>query len=540
MQRTLDMEKLSVNIEEIKNRIYNACATNKNPLYNSHLYWSQKPYNICDILIESFSSEGDTVFDPFLGSGVTLLQAINVDNKRNAVGCEINEAPLFIVETLLKEYDTDIFNKTAEIFLSKIRSLQYYYYTKCINCGAQGVVTSVIFDKVSRNSDIEIKSINYRCSCSKKCVKEGDLKDLQLINVDHEKINIFDSMLIANSKIAVYENQTISQIFTKRNFAVLDKIIGIINDLENYNDLFKYILMSVLHLCKITDKHSNSQWPLWIPKIDCVEKNIIDLLEKKVRNFSLTIKFLSEKYSTKGNYKLLNKGSQFISEEDIPNSSIQLIITDPPYLGQVAYSEYMQLYKPFLNLKFNIEDEIVVSSAPTRRKDEKTYFELLDKVFEMCSEKLKDDGYFCMYFHDSNLDVWEKLIKILSKHKLRYLSQAHVAKSNTLKNIISPKKSLNGDCILFFIKDSIPFYYQEGLESVEEVEKNIIYQAKFLVLKHTALSTPELYDKGLMEVLIQNGWLSTLSRKYKTLVDIFEKHLRWDSDIAKWTLMQKR
>jgi len=35
--------------------------------------------------------------------------------------------------------------------------------------------------------------------------------------------------------------------------------------------------------------------------------------------------------------------------------------------------------------------------------------------------------------------------------------------------------------------------------------------------------------------LIQNGWLSTLAKRYKTLVDIFEKHLRWDSKAAKWS-----
>ena len=92
-----------------------------------------------------------------------------------------------------------------------------------------------------------------------------------------------NDILIANSKLAVYDNQPISQIFTKRNFAVLDEIVGIIDELEGYNEVFKYILMSVLHLCKITDKHSNSQWPLWIPKTDCVEKNIVDILEKKVK-----------------------------------------------------------------------------------------------------------------------------------------------------------------------------------------------------------------------------------------------------------------
>lgn len=531
------MIQLPINIADVKSRIYSSTATNRNPIYDTHIYWSQKPYNICDILIESLSQQGDTIFDPFLGSGVTLLQAISSKHKRAAIGCEINEAPLFIVRTLLENYDLKEYNRILKTFIDQIKKLQHYYYTTCPHCGATAVVTSVVFDKESRTAPIKIKAINYRCSCSPKGTKSADTNDYAAMNnIEHIIRNIEDIILIPDSKIAVYENQTISQIFTKRNFAVLDEIIGIINGLERYQNLFKYILMSILHLCKITDTHSNSQWPLWIPKVDCVEKNIVDILEKKSIKFANAIKYASEQFGDTPQYLLLQKGSQYITEEDIPNDSVNLIITDPPYLGQVAYSEYMQLYKPFLGLDFNLADEIVVSSAPSREKNEETYFDLLDRVFGICSSKLKEGSYFCMYFHDSNLDVWERLIQSLSSHNLRYISQAHIAKSNTLKNIISPKKSLNGDCILFFVKDSGTVYNLAGNESLDEVERNIVRQAKQLVRQHKALSTPELYDKGLMEVLIQNGWLSTISKKYKTLVEIFEKHLKWDSQISKWTV----
>ncbi len=523
-------------IDEVKKEIYNTTASNKSPLYDSHIYWAQKPFNICDILIDAFSKKDDTVFDPFLGSGVTLLQAIAKGKNRNAIGCEINEAPLFIVNTLLKDYDAEKYKEIVQEFLSKIRTLQKYYFTDCDNCGSKGVVTSVVFDKPYRDAEITIKSINYRCTCSSKCSKLPNESDIQKININHTPQNINDILLIPNSKLAVYENQHISQIFTKRNFAILDEVVGIINGLSFYNDLFKYILMSVIHLCKITDKHSNSQWPLWIPKTDCVEKNVIDLLEKKVKKFPATISFLKENYKNKSQYKVLHKGSQHINDVDIPNNSVQLIITDPPYLGQVAYSEYMQLYKPFLNLNFDIDDEIVVSSAPSRNKGEEEYFTLLDDVFKICSDKLKVDGYFCMYFHDSNLEVWNKLISSLSKYQFQYLGQAHIAKSNTLKNIISPKKSLNGDCILFFKKTNSPIYKQNGTETVEEIEKNIIRQARFLIRQAGSLSTPELYDNGLMEILIQNGWLKKISQKHKSLVDIFEKHLKWNTETSKWIL----
>ena len=46
-------------------------------------------------LIKMFAFIGDTVLDPFLGSGTTVKVAL--EQKRNAVGCEINEEFLEIV-----------------------------------------------------------------------------------------------------------------------------------------------------------------------------------------------------------------------------------------------------------------------------------------------------------------------------------------------------------------------------------------------------------------------------------------------------------
>ena len=299
-----------------------------------------------------------------------------------------------------------------------------------------------------------------------------------------------------------------------------------------------------MHLCKITDKHSNSQWPLWIPKTDCVEKNIIDIYTKKIKKFYEVIPFMKENYTDSEiveSYSslspckclLLQKGSQSITEQDIPDNGVDLIVTDPPYLEQVLYSEYMQLYKPFLNLDYNLKDEIIVSSAPSRNKSKGDYFNLLEQVFHMCSHKLKPNHYLCLYFHDSDLNVWNELITILERNCFRFITQIHIDKTVTLKNIISPKKSLNGDSVLIFSKGVAPIKHNAE-EDISEIEHNIIRQAKFMVKSNGSMSTPELYDNGLMEILIQNGWLSKLSNKYSSLVDIFDKHLTWDSSTAKW------
>ena len=52
-----------------------------------------------------------------------------------------------------------------------------------------------------------------------------------------------------------------------------------------------------------------------------------------------------------------------------------------------------------------------------------------------------------------------------------------------------------------------------------------------MIKREGALGTTELYDDGLMEILIQNGWIRTLSKRYKSLVELFELHLFWDKSV---------
>lgn len=538
------------NVSTLKSRLSQTAPSKNNAMYNSHLYWSQKSYNVCDILIQTLSNRGDVVFDPFLGSGVTCLEAVRDDMLRRAIGCDINDMPIFISKTLLSVRHMDGLRSSLEHFLQELEPLKQYYQTTCPVCGQAGIISKVVFDKPERTGNgVEIRTIYYSCPCIQRGNKAADADDYARMQTVTGLRNVKDTSLLANSKLAVAENDDIKNIFTGRNLSVLDEILTIIRQYDpQVQNVLNYILMSILHLCKITDKHSNSQWPLWIPRKGCVEKNVVELLWKKTRKFMEVIPFMEERYSgaelvdsyaalQPGGYLLMKKGSQNISQAEIPDNGVDLIITDPPYLEQVPYSEYMQLYKPFLALNYNLEDEIVVSSAPSRDKGKDTYFELLEQVFCMCARKLKLHHYLCLYFHDCNLTVWNRLIAILERNCFRFITQIHIDKSNTLKNIISPKKSLNGDSILIFTRATEPIVHR-ATEDIDEIEHNIIRQSRFMVRAKGALSTPELYDNGLMEILIQNGWLSKLSQKYSSLVDIFERHLNWDFSIGKWTIQQ--
>lgn len=54
----------------------------------NELHPTQKPVDLCEYLMGKFSSEGDWVLDPFMGSGTTGTTAKNL--KRNFIGIELN------------------------------------------------------------------------------------------------------------------------------------------------------------------------------------------------------------------------------------------------------------------------------------------------------------------------------------------------------------------------------------------------------------------------------------------------------------------
>ncbi len=101
-------------------------------------------------LIKMFSFVGDTVLDPFLGSGTTSLAAKNLN--RHSVGYEINAEFFPMIEKKLGSYQTDIHN-TEYQFISQ--------------------------EKVNVNYDCEINNLPYVFSDPHKIDKKIDPRKLQ-------------------------------------------------------------------------------------------------------------------------------------------------------------------------------------------------------------------------------------------------------------------------------------------------------------------------------------------------------------------------
>jgi adenine-specific DNA methylase len=99
------------------------------------------------------------------------------------------------------------------------------------------------------------------------------------------------------------------------------------------------------------------------------------------------------------------------------------VITDPPYAGNVNYSELADFFYVWLRLTLSKEypcfapeitpkaEEIIEN--PTRGKSATDYKDGLTEVWKRCNENLADDGLMVFTFHHSEGSAWESLLESL-------------------------------------------------------------------------------------------------------------------------------
>ncbi|MCK9329021.1 MAG: DNA methyltransferase [Candidatus Cloacimonetes bacterium] len=154
-------------------------------------------------LIKMFAFKGETVLDPFLGSGTTSLAAKNLE--RNSIGYEINSDFLKIAKERLNIYQTDI----------------------------HGTIYEILKDDININIKKEFENLPYRFIDYQNFDKKIDPKKLQFgskIDLDSGKREDYYSI-----------KEIISPELIKLNNDLIIRLIGV-KEKKDMNDLAKEYL----------------------------------------------------------------------------------------------------------------------------------------------------------------------------------------------------------------------------------------------------------------------------------------------------------
>lgn len=151
---------------------------------------------------------------------------------------------------------------------------------------------------------------------------------------------------------------------------------------------------------------------------------------------------------------MLRQGSA--TRLDLPDGSVDAIVTDPPYYDSVQYSDLSAFFRVWLRLMLPDGadwDYDTADSAVDPHKNDRAsrYLELLSGIFAECHRVLrKDDGRFIFTFHHWNPKGWAALTLALKRSGFTLLNRYVVHSENPVSVHISNMNALLHDAILVF------------------------------------------------------------------------------------------
>ena len=515
-------EKLSV-IKELKPIV-------DNPAGFMHNYMARKPYNVVSEIIKRFCPDNGCVYDPMFGSGTTIIEASKLGRK--AIGTDINLLAYKLCKTSLSRWDLNQVEIEIDSFCEEVRSACNPLYM-FVEEEENRILERCHFDR----HGAELVPTMYWYKLQKKGKLTGRKKAVasskfivQYKMLKHnDKQHIDDQALIPNSRIAIKPNATVYSYFCNRNLVAIDRIIGILHSHQDSYcyDILELLVSSAINLIKLSDKKASSQMPYWLPQKDVTSRNAVMIIEQKAIAFKEGLIYLSEKcksFVDEKNIVLKNMPAQNISIDLLPNESVDLILTDPPYTDQVPYLEYNQLWYKVMGWQGftdeSLEDELVVSDAPSRNKDGDDFNRIFEAILSRISPALKTNGYFIMFYHSFDLKSWSDILRTMQKHGLAYCGQIPSATPRkSFKTIMTPKGTLDGNYIVVFQKRAISEAPQFN-GTIDEAKKLAVECAKRIIAERKEVTSQDLYDCGMLKESFERGYLQILSTKYKSFVDV--------------------
>lgn len=352
---------------------------------------------------------------------------------------------------------------------------------KCNTCGEEKIVSNY---STSDGYPFETEqiAIEYYCPhCQSHDYKKVDLTDKQLYSEACDEYDrLKDTLPIPNqiipegyntNQIRNHGYQKFSDLFNKRQLLCLGLLLDEINKIEDKESQFWLLLAfsGMLEMNNMFCRYQANAHKIsniffnhaYVPIAMPVENNVwgtklgtgnfIKTVEKIIRGKSFcsdiydisTISkngkievqkiFSDEKVLTHPvtNWTECGKNKPILTCGDsssldyIPNSCVDIVLTDPPFGANVMYSELIDFFHVWnYNSSLATElgftqplspksEEIIVN--PIHGKTQQDYEEGLVRVFSECEKKLKDNGLLIFSFHDKSIESWISILNSIDK-----------------------------------------------------------------------------------------------------------------------------
>ena len=324
-------------------------------VHRLHPYLGKFIPQLAEIFLRKYFTKGQTVLDPFSGSGTTLIQANEL--RINAIGCDISAFNVLLSRAKIAEYNLKKMEKEVMELLSK----------------------------VYQSTQIKPAQVNL----------EGkQLSELSISNTDNEYLKTWFA------PIALKELLTYRYFIETGNY--------------EYQDLLRVILSRSARSARLT-KHFDLDFPKkpQIGSYYCYKHNrqcspTTDAYKFILRYSLDTIKRIKEfdKLRTNANVFIYNEDSRKINFPKIDG-----IITSPPYVGLIDYHEQHAYAYHLLGLQDRRESEIGAAVNGSSRNSQEIYQKDIANVFRNAANSMSSEGRMIVVANDSK-GLYEKIAEL--------------------------------------------------------------------------------------------------------------------------------
>jgi len=521
------------------------------PVYKMHRYFARRPHNVFSELIKHYTEEGDIILDPFCGGGVTVVEGLLLNRK--VIGVDINPLATFVTEMEVLPLNVEEFKTELNLLEQRVREkIDYLYRSICPEClivpSFHNLDSKSFLDWVEwENGDII--RCKYKCSQNHSGEKYPDDNDIilaQKIENDFKEIVTKEQLLYPKQQIPDGDKTRsiirkgynyFWQLFTKRNLIALSILKREISKVENL-EIRKFLLFALSGTLKWASKQSHLRgnvvegWAMhayWIYQ-RYLEINVWETFIKRCKSIisgKESVRSLSHCKLTTSFDNILKDASAMIlnhSSDDLPlpDKSVDAVITDPPYGGNVNYGELADYWLVWLNDVMDKSKEAVINA--TQGKNLEDYEDLLLSVFKECNRVLKDDSPLVATFNSKDLVIISSFVKSVVKAGFRLMDNGLLYQPpiKAYVTTVHAKEvgAFTGDFIFTFCKDN-----SAGELNIDVEDCRILIDE--LIEKHAITAKTEVQMRK---------WF------YEEIIPLFAKWAKspdgWITDIAKYAESQ--
>ena len=426
-----------------------------------------------------------------------------------------------------------------------------------------------------------IVRIKYRCDfCKSKGEKKPDEMDISLTTRIDNSFDELKAKGLLNYPLEplpdgnlVRENALHDKgfyyfydFYTKRNLMALSQLNEAIRSLpKQIQEYMLFVFTSMLYectcrLCHIKDGTVVKPGHDWWPPPIFASNNVWKHFETR---YATVCRGLREVQDQIGNFCHLASVYSDLKEEatalivtssseimPLPDASVDVIITDPPFGSNVQYGEQTDLWavwvKDLLNLSgLTAKKGEAIATRHGGFSDAKTlehYENKLCEIFEECYRTLKPSGWMVLTFHNRDLQVWMALQRAANRagfklpsemvdHNRGMLYQPPIEQyTTTLRQ--RPAGAMLGDFILSFQRQEKPSHPEAIIEALSAEEEELLRQRTEELIEFHGGADENLLMTGLLPYL-QERYLLHRLRRFQ-FRQFFNKHFTYDSSQKKW------